>query len=173
MRSTKDPITGLKQKLLDWSVASQEQLKTIDKQARTHIAEEVAIAEEPPVPEATSIVLFEDVYVRGSEPIFLRGRVPEENFYYTRHGACLRKLAESSEHPDMCIIIEFATLHLAIEKSAASIKLDVVDYLISASVLRFSSYHSLQSIESTLDVQTFRESVRESDALLAPRNFDL
>jgi pyruvate dehydrogenase E1 component alpha subunit len=37
-----------------------------------------------PAPDATPEVLFEDIYVRGSEPQFLRGRVPEENFYYSQ-----------------------------------------------------------------------------------------
>jgi pyruvate dehydrogenase E1 component alpha subunit len=82
MRSTNDPIAGLKQKLLDWGVTSEEELKAIDKEARDHVDAEVAEAEKMPAPEATAQVLFEDVYVRGSEPDFLRGRVPEENFYY-------------------------------------------------------------------------------------------
>ena len=45
MRSTNDPIAGLKQKLLDWGVTSEEELKGIDKKAREHVDEEVAIAE--------------------------------------------------------------------------------------------------------------------------------
>ena len=32
MRSTNDPIAGLKQKLLDWGVTSEEELKAIDKE---------------------------------------------------------------------------------------------------------------------------------------------
>lgn len=82
MRSTQDPIAGLKQKLLDWEVTSEEELKSIDKKAREHVDAEVAIAEKMEAPEATPQILFEDIYVRGSEPEFLRGRIPEENFYY-------------------------------------------------------------------------------------------
>ena len=82
MRSTNDPIAGLKQKLLDWEVTSEEELKGIDKEARSHVDEEVAAAENMAVPEATQDVLFEDIYVRGSEPQFLRGRTPEESYYY-------------------------------------------------------------------------------------------
>ncbi|KAF1822084.1 pyruvate dehydrogenase E1, alpha subunit [Dissoconium aciculare CBS 342.82] len=82
MRSTNDPIAGLKQKLLDWTVVTEDELKAIDKEARSHVDEEVAAAEAMDVPPATPEVLFEDIYVRGSEPQFLRGRVPEENFYY-------------------------------------------------------------------------------------------
>lgn len=82
MRSTNDPIAGLKQKLLDWGVTSEEELKSIDKEARSNVDAEVAEAEQMPPPEATGKVLYEDIYVRGSEPEFLRGRIPEENFYY-------------------------------------------------------------------------------------------
>lgn len=82
MRSTQDPIAGLKQKLLDWGVTSEEELKSIDKSAREHVDEEVAAAEAMKVPDAVPEVLFEDVYVRGSEPQFLRGRTPDENYYY-------------------------------------------------------------------------------------------
>ena len=83
MRSTNDPIAGLKQKLLDWGVVSEEELKAIDKEARANVDAEVAEAEKMPPPDATPQILFEDIYVRGSEPESLRGRVPEETFYYT------------------------------------------------------------------------------------------
>jgi pyruvate dehydrogenase E1 component alpha subunit len=82
MRSTNDPIAGLKQHILDWNVASEEELKGLDKEARSHVNEEVSIAEAMAVPEATPKILYEDIYVRGSEPQFIRGRTPEENFYF-------------------------------------------------------------------------------------------
>lgn len=82
MRSTNDPIAGLKQKILDWEVASESELKSIDKKARESVDAEVAEAEKMSPPDATPKILFEDIYVRGSEPEFLRGRIPEENFYY-------------------------------------------------------------------------------------------
>ena len=82
MRSTNDPIAGLKQKLIDWEVTTEEELKGLDKQARTVVQEEVAEAEKMAVPETTPQILYEDIYVRGSEPQFMRGRVPEENYYY-------------------------------------------------------------------------------------------
>jgi pyruvate dehydrogenase E1 component alpha subunit len=83
MRSTNDPISGLKQKLTDWGVTTEEELKEIDKQARTDVDKEVAEAEQMAPPEPKPQVLFEDIYVRGSEPPFMRGRIPDENFYYT------------------------------------------------------------------------------------------
>jgi len=82
MRSTNDPIAGVKQKLLDWGVTTEEELKSIDKSAREHVDQEVAAAEAMSVPEPTPKTLYEDIYVHGSEPQFLRGRIPEENYYY-------------------------------------------------------------------------------------------
>jgi len=82
MRSTNDPIAGLKQKLLDWEITSEEELKQIDKDARAEVDAEVAEAEKMAPPEATPKILYEDIYVRGSEPAFMRGRTPDENYYY-------------------------------------------------------------------------------------------
>lgn len=82
MRSTNDAIAGLKQKILDWEVSTEEDLKSIDKAARSHVAEEVAAAEAMAVPEAKPEILYEDIYVRGSEPQYIRGRTPDENFYF-------------------------------------------------------------------------------------------
>ena len=82
MRSTNDPIAGLKQHLLDWEVTTEEELKGIDKEARAYVDGEVAEAEKMAPPEPTAKILFEDIYVRGSEPPFMRGRIPEENYYY-------------------------------------------------------------------------------------------
>lgn len=82
MRSTNDPIAGLKHKILDWDVCTEDELKTIDKEARKHVNDEVAIAEAMAIPDPTPKILYEDIYVRGTEPQFIRGRVPQENYYY-------------------------------------------------------------------------------------------
>ena len=82
MRSTNDPIAGLKQKILDWEITTEDELKKIDKEARSHVNEEVAAAEAMAVPEAKASILFEDIYVKGSEPSYIRGRTPEENHYF-------------------------------------------------------------------------------------------
>ena len=82
MRSSNDPISGLKQKLQDWEVVTEDELKQIDKSARDYVDEEVKAAEEMAVPEATPKILYEDIYVTGSEPQFMRGRMPEENYYF-------------------------------------------------------------------------------------------
>lgn len=84
MRSTNDPIAGLKQKILDWEVSTEEELKGLDKAARNHVAEEVAAAEAMPVPENKADILFEDIYVRGTEPQYIRGRTIDENHYFSQ-----------------------------------------------------------------------------------------
>ncbi|KAG9793183.1 pyruvate dehydrogenase E1, alpha subunit, partial [Aureobasidium melanogenum] len=83
MRSTNDPIAGLKQKILDWGVCTEDELKQLDKKAREDVDAEVAEAEKMAPPEPTPKILFEDVYVRGSEPPYLRGRTPDETYYYS------------------------------------------------------------------------------------------
>ncbi|KIV90223.1 pyruvate dehydrogenase (acetyl-transferring) E1 component, alpha subunit [Exophiala mesophila] len=82
MRSTNDPIAGLKQKILEWGVCTEDDLKSIDKKAREAVDKEVAEAEQMAPPEPTPKILFEDIYVRGSEPEYLRGRTPDETYYY-------------------------------------------------------------------------------------------
>ena len=85
MRSTNDPIAGLKQKILDWGVCKEDDLKSIDKEARNHVQEEVAIAEKMAVPETTTKILYEDIYVPGTEPRYLRGRTVDELHYYNNN----------------------------------------------------------------------------------------
>lgn len=48
MRSSNDAIQGLKSKLLEWGVVSENELKDIDKQARKKVDDEVAQAEKSP-----------------------------------------------------------------------------------------------------------------------------
>lgn len=76
MRSTNDPITGLKLRILENSVASEAELKQIDKEVRAEMDEAVKQAKAAPEPSMSK--LFEDVYVKGTEPPFLRGRHSDE-----------------------------------------------------------------------------------------------
>ena len=82
MRSTQDPIQGLKQKIIQWGVMTEDELKAVDKDAKNLVDKEVQEAEEAPNPDATPKNLFEDIYVPGSEPESLRGRTVEETYYY-------------------------------------------------------------------------------------------
>lgn len=80
MRSRNDPIAGLKQQLLDLSIASEDEIKSYDKAARKYVDEQVALAEADAPPEAKMDILFEDVYVPGSEIPVLRGRISDDSW---------------------------------------------------------------------------------------------
>ncbi len=60
----------------------EDELKGIDKEARNFVNEEVAAADAMAAPEPTPKILFEDIYVPGSEPQFIRGRTTDEAFYF-------------------------------------------------------------------------------------------
>ncbi|CAG8480097.1 5026_t:CDS:2 [Ambispora leptoticha] len=76
MRSTKDPITGLKQRLLDLGFLTESEIKQIDKEARTIIEEAAKAAQNDPFPEDSE--LFTHIYAKGTEPPFIHGREKEE-----------------------------------------------------------------------------------------------
>ncbi|KAJ2725661.1 alpha subunit of pyruvate dehydrogenase [Coemansia sp. Benny D115] len=80
MRSTSDPITGYKHRLLEAGVTTEEELKAIDKEAKRLIDE--ALAKAKAVPEPNPAELWDDVYVKGTEVPYLRGRVVEETHHY-------------------------------------------------------------------------------------------
>lgn len=83
MRSTNDPIEGLKTKILhDWGVVTEPELKAIEKECRELVDREVAEAEASPEPDTNAQTLFKDIYVPGSEPAWMRGRTLEETHYY-------------------------------------------------------------------------------------------
>ncbi len=76
MRSNSDPITGLKQILLDMEVCAEDELKALDKNVRAEMDKAVADAKASPEPTADN--LYKDIYVAGTEPKWIRGVVPEE-----------------------------------------------------------------------------------------------
>ncbi|KAK6200924.1 alpha subunit of pyruvate dehydrogenase [Scheffersomyces amazonensis] len=80
MRSRNDPIAGLKATLLDKGIATEEEIKSYDKAARAYVDEQVASAEADSPPEAKMDILFEDVYVPGSEIPVLRGRISDDSW---------------------------------------------------------------------------------------------
>ena len=82
IREANDPISNLAIKLISWDVTSKEELKEIENKAKADVDEGVEEAEKLPEPEAHPKILFEDVYVRGSEPKYARGRNPDEDYYY-------------------------------------------------------------------------------------------
>ncbi|EPS38323.1 hypothetical protein H072_7945 [Dactylellina haptotyla CBS 200.50] len=82
MRSNQDAIQGLRNKLMDWNILTEEEVKDIEKEVKEAVDAEVAAAEAAPTPDNTNRILFEDIYTRGSEPDWMRGRTVEETFYY-------------------------------------------------------------------------------------------
>ncbi|KAL2000232.1 hypothetical protein VTN02DRAFT_3375 [Thermoascus thermophilus] len=77
-----DPITKLKEKLLDWKVYTEDEAKDTEKEVRAQVSQAAAEAEQMVEPPATPTTLFQDVYVRGSEPLWMRGRTADETYYY-------------------------------------------------------------------------------------------
>lgn len=76
MRSTHDPIAGLKKYILDWGVADESALKAMDKKAKEEIAQAVEEAKQSPMPGLHEF--WTDIYYAGSEPKRMRGRVKDE-----------------------------------------------------------------------------------------------
>ncbi|OWB55101.1 hypothetical protein B5S28_g965 [[Candida] boidinii] len=90
MRSRNDPIAGLKAHLIELDIATEEEVKAYDKAARKYVDEQVKEAENSPPPEAKMDILFEDVYVPGSEIPVLRGRLREDSWSFAKKGFAYR-----------------------------------------------------------------------------------
>lgn len=82
VRKMQDPINNYHAKLISWGIADEQELKQIDKDEKAMIEQEVVEAEKMPFPDTSPRILFEDSYVRGSEPPWVRGRTPDETFYF-------------------------------------------------------------------------------------------
>ncbi|KAE9397302.1 hypothetical protein BT96DRAFT_957949 [Gymnopus androsaceus JB14] len=80
MRSTQDPIRGLQRYIEEWGLASEQELKQIDKDAKSTVDEAVEEAKASPIPDIKD--LWTDIYFAGTEPPFMRGREKEEVHYY-------------------------------------------------------------------------------------------
>ncbi|THH11853.1 hypothetical protein EW145_g401 [Phellinidium pouzarii] len=80
MRSTQDPIRGLQRYIEDWGLASEDELKQFDKDARAEVEEAVEEAKKSPFPDLHDF--WSDIYYKGTEPAFMRGREREEVHHY-------------------------------------------------------------------------------------------
>jgi len=80
MRSTQDPIRGLQKYLEEWGVATEEDLKAFDKAAKQEVDKAVEEAKASPEPDVKD--LWTDIYYKGTEPPFMRGREREEIHRY-------------------------------------------------------------------------------------------
>lgn len=85
MRSRNDPIAGLRATLLDLNIATEDEIKAWDKDARKYVDEQVAEAENDAPPEAKMSILFEDIYVPGSEVKELRGRISDDTWNFEKN----------------------------------------------------------------------------------------
>ena len=76
MRSTQDPIRGLQKYIEDWGLATEEELKAIDKESKAEV--DKAVEESKLSPEPNMDDFWTDIYYKGTEPPFMRGREREE-----------------------------------------------------------------------------------------------
>lgn len=85
MRSKNDPIAGLKMHLTELGIATESEVKAYDKAARKYVDEQVALADKAAPPEPKLSILFEDVYVKGTEIPILRGRIQEDTWDFEKN----------------------------------------------------------------------------------------
>ncbi|CAJ0749925.1 1897_t:CDS:2, partial [Entrophospora sp. SA101] len=76
MRSINDPITKLKQRIIDIGLLTETELKQVEKEARTILEDASKKAQSDPLPDESE--LYTNVYVKGSNPPSIRGREREE-----------------------------------------------------------------------------------------------
>ena len=80
MRSSSDPIQGLKNHIIEWGVMEESELKKVDKAAKELVDKELDAAKNSPEPPVED--LFKHIYVEGTEPKFMRGRERGEVHYF-------------------------------------------------------------------------------------------
>ncbi|KAI9182900.1 alpha subunit of pyruvate dehydrogenase [Blastocladiella emersonii ATCC 22665] len=80
MRSTRDPIMGLKSVILEVEAATEADLKVIDKQAKEDVDKAVDEAKASPEPAVEE--MWTEIYVKGTEPESLRGLTPDQIHRY-------------------------------------------------------------------------------------------
>ncbi|KAI0064491.1 pyruvate dehydrogenase e1 component alpha subunit [Artomyces pyxidatus] len=80
MRSTQDPIRGLQRYIEEWGVATEEDLKKLDKEAKATV--DAAVEEAKASPEPFIKDLWSDIYYPGTEPPYMRGRERDEIHHY-------------------------------------------------------------------------------------------
>ncbi|OLY84730.1 Pyruvate dehydrogenase E1 component subunit alpha, mitochondrial [Smittium mucronatum] len=80
MRSTSDPITGFKTRLLETSHVTEDELKALEKDAKKLIDASNVEAKASPEPNVSE--LFTDIYADTTSIPSMRGRVVSETHYY-------------------------------------------------------------------------------------------
>ncbi|GLB43214.1 putative the pyruvate dehydrogenase complex catalyzes the overall conversion of pyruvate to acetyl-CoA and CO(2) [Lyophyllum shimeji] len=80
MRSTRDPIRGLQRYIEDWGLASEKELRCIDKEAKAVVDKAVEEAKASPEPDPEE--LWTDIYAADAGTPKRRGRERGEVHYY-------------------------------------------------------------------------------------------
>ncbi|KAI7860929.1 dehydrogenase E1 component-domain-containing protein [Circinella umbellata] len=80
VRSTADPLGGMKKLLIEYNVANEDDLKAIDKEVRKFVDQAEKEAEDSTEPDQEEF--WTDVYIEGTEPDVIRGRIPSESHHY-------------------------------------------------------------------------------------------
>ncbi|KAJ3065788.1 alpha subunit of pyruvate dehydrogenase [Podochytrium sp. JEL0797] len=89
MRSTRDCINGMKNRILEAGIATEEELKALDKSARVEMDKAVEEAKQSPEPRLS--VLNEDIYAPGSyNPAEVRGSKPTKACWFFSQGKCAK-----------------------------------------------------------------------------------
>ncbi|KAG0060201.1 alpha subunit of pyruvate dehydrogenase [Linnemannia elongata] len=80
MRSNNDPITGLKQRLLEFNIITEDEMKAIDKAARVEVDQAVEEAKASGEPDLSEF--WTQIYQKEAGVPSVRGREPEEIHHY-------------------------------------------------------------------------------------------
>lgn len=80
VRSTSDPITLLKKTIIENNVATEAELKEMDKATKKEVDQAQKEAEASPEPSLDEF--WTDIYVAGTEPKTIRGRLPTDIHHY-------------------------------------------------------------------------------------------
>jgi pyruvate dehydrogenase E1 component alpha subunit len=77
-----DPLTVLKERLLELGVNTEDELKSMEKEVRSFVNNEAEAAQKMDDPPPTQDTLYQDVFVRGAEPDHMRGTTVDNTYYY-------------------------------------------------------------------------------------------
>lgn len=74
-----DPIANLRKHLEEWGIMDEAEAREVDKAVRSQVNHDVQEAEKMEYPPNSFDTLFQDIYVRGTEPRQRRGRTVDES----------------------------------------------------------------------------------------------
>lgn len=77
-----DPLIVLKDRMIELKINTEDELKTMEKEIRAHVNAEAEVALKMDDPPPTQNTLFQDIYVRGAEPPYMRGTTADKTYYY-------------------------------------------------------------------------------------------